>query len=318
MPDGAMGPHAALAERVLEGDVRAAGRLMRDLDDQIAGAEAALKLLYPYTGRAAIIGVTGHPGAGKSTIVDALIRRFRDGGRRVGVIAIDPSSPFSGGAILGDRIRMQTHATDPGVFIRSVATRGHLGGLSRSTADMTIVLDAAGCEVILIETVGVGQDEIDVVERAHTTIVVMVPGMGDEIQAIKAGLLEIADVLVVNKADHDGVDRTLRDLRSMLELRHAAGGPPSSVEIVPTVALTGVGIDRLLGAIERHQQQVRADDGQRRLRWARALLGEVLEARIRSRVLRLLQEQPQLVERIAERELDPYSAADDLTEAWLK
>src|SRR5439155_16004368 len=180
------------------------------------------------------------PGAGKSTLVDALIERYRAQGKRVGVVAVDPTSPFSGGAILGDRIRMSRHATDPGVFIRSMATRGHLGGLSRSTADVVTVLDAMGQDVVLVETVGVGQDEIEIVSQAETTVVVTVPGLGDEIQAIKAGILEIADVLVVNKADREGADRSARDLTGMLELR---GHDAVPVEIVKTVASTGQGVD---------------------------------------------------------------------------
>ena len=206
-------------DAILAGDVRAAARLMRDLDDRRPGALAALKALFPHTGKAYVVGITGNPGAGKSTVVDALIAHYRAAGERVGVVAVDPTSPFSGGAILGDRIRMQRHALDPGVFIRSLATRGHLGGLSRSTFDVAHVLDAMGFERILIETVGVGQDEVDVMRAAHTTVVVTVPGLGDDIQAIKAGLLEVADVLVVNKADREGADRTERDLMHMLDLR---------------------------------------------------------------------------------------------------
>src|SRR6516225_1812623 len=231
-------------------DVRTAARLMRDLDDRIPGAIERLKALYPQTGRAFIIGITGNPGAGKSTVVDGLIDFYRKAGKRVGVVAVDPSSPFSGGAILGDRIRMQRHATDEGVFIRSLATRGHLGGLSRSTSDVVAVLDAMGFDVVIVETVGVGQDEVDVVSQAETAVVVTVPGLGDEIQAIKAGILEIADVLVVNKADREGADRTVRDLVGMLELRPHDATP---VEIVRTVATTGKGIDELALAAERHR-----------------------------------------------------------------
>src|SRR5688572_15904322 len=201
---------------------------MRDLDDRRPDAIAMLKALWPHTGKAYLVGVTGNPGAGKSTVVDALIAHYRAAGERVGVVAVDPTSPFSGGAILGDRIRMQRHSLDEGVFIRSLATRGHLGGVSRTTGDVVDVLDAAGFDVILVETVGVGQDEIDVVRLADTTAVVTVPGLGDEVQAIKAGILEIADVLVVNKADREGADRTMRDLFGMLELR---AGHEAEVEI---------------------------------------------------------------------------------------
>ena len=207
---------------------------MRDLDDARPGAVEVMKRLYPHTGRAFVLGITGNPGAGKSTVVDALIDHYRKQGKRVGVVAVDPTSPFSGGAILGDRIRMQRHATDDGVFIRSLATRGHLGGLSRSTSDVVAVLDAMGYDVVIVETVGVGQDEVDVVSQAETAVVVTVPGLGDEIQAIKAGILEIADVLVVNKADREGADRTVRDLTA-----HARAARPHEaepVEIVRTVA----------------------------------------------------------------------------------
>src|SRR5579859_3852867 len=191
---------------------------MRDRDDQVPGAVEVMKRLYPHTGRAFVLGVTGNPGAGKSTVVDALIDHYRKLQKKVGVIAVDPTSPFSGGAILGDRIRMQRHATDPGVFIRSVATRGHLGGLSRSARDMIRVLDAYGSEVVLVETVGVGQDELEITRTAHTTLVVVAPGMGDEVQAIKAGIFECADVFAVNKADREGADSAVRDLELMIAL----------------------------------------------------------------------------------------------------
>ncbi|HSN30600.1 MAG TPA: methylmalonyl Co-A mutase-associated GTPase MeaB, partial [Kofleriaceae bacterium] len=221
---------------ILDGNVRAAARLMRDLDDRRPDAMTALKQLFPHTGKSYIVGITGNPGAGKSTVVDALIAHYRSQGEKVGVVAVDPTSPFSGGAILGDRIRMQRHALDPDVFIRSLATRGHLGGLSRSTFDVASVLDAMGYTRILIETVGVGQDEVEVMRAAHTTVVVTVPGLGDDIQAIKAGLLEVADVLVVNKADREGADRTERDLMHMLDLRT---GDRKAVEIVRTIATRG-------------------------------------------------------------------------------
>ena len=215
-----------LARRVLAGDVRAASRLMRHVDDGEPSAVSELQTLFPHTGRAYVTGVTGSPGAGKSTLTDRLIAGLRAEGKTVGVLCVDPTSPFTGGAILGDRIRMQEHATDDGVFIRSLATRGALGGLSRATGDCIRILDAMGRDVVVVETVGVGQDEIDVAQMAHTTVVVTVPGMGDDIQAIKAGILEIADVFVVNKSDLDGADRTVRELRQMLELRHAVRATP--------------------------------------------------------------------------------------------
>jgi LAO/AO transport system kinase len=207
-----------IASRVLAKDPRAIARALRLVDDRLADCVPVLKDLFPSTGKAFVLGVTGNPGAGKSTLSDRIIQNFRAQGKTVGVIAVDPTSPFSGGAILGDRIRMQRHATDPGVFIRSVATRGHLGGLSRSARDMVRVFDAAGVDLVLVETVGVGQDEIEITRTAHTTLVVMAPGMGDEVQAIKAGIMECADVFAVNKADRDGADSAVRDIELMIAL----------------------------------------------------------------------------------------------------
>jgi LAO/AO transport system kinase len=293
---------------------------MRDLDDRAPGAVDVLKRLYPSTGRAHLVGITGNPGAGKSTVVDGLIGHYRRKGRRVGVVAVDPTSPFSGGAILGDRIRMQRHATDEGVFIRSLATRGHMGGLSRSTSDVVAVLDAMGYEVVLIETVGVGQDEVDVVSAAHTAVVVTVPGLGDEIQAIKAGILEIADVLCVNKSDRDGADRTVRDLTGMLELR-PAGAP--DVEIVRAVASRGEGIDELAAAIGRHHERTRgsAVGAERQHRRATAQLQALLEERLFAAAERSLAARgglDEVIRRIADRELDPYSAAEEVARQVLR
>ena len=248
-------PRAASAGAVLGGDIRAAAQLMRDLEDRRPEAIATLQALWPHTGRAYFIGVTGNPGAGKSTVVDALTAHYRAAGERVGVVAVDPTSPLSGGAILGDRVRMQRHALDPGVFIRSLATRGHLGGLSRATFDVAHVLDAMGFDRVIIETVGVGQDEVDVMSAAHTTIVVSVPGLGDDIQALKAGLVEVADVLVVNKCDREGADRTERDLRHMLTLRTDAAR--AATDLVRTIATRGIGagsgVPELAAAVERHR-----------------------------------------------------------------
>ncbi|MBI5480842.1 MAG: methylmalonyl Co-A mutase-associated GTPase MeaB [Deltaproteobacteria bacterium] len=306
---------AGLAKAALAGDVRAAAQLMRDLDDRQPGALQELRELYPATGRAYVLGVTGNPGTGKSTVVDWLIERYRRQGQRVGVVAIDPTSPFSGGAILGDRIRMQRHSTDDGVFIRSLATRGHLGGLSRSTHDVVTVLDAMGNDVVIIETVGVGQDEVEVVAAAHTSIVITVPGLGDEVQAIKAGILEIADILVVNKAERDGADRTVRDLQGMLELRPREA---PTVEVLRTVATRGEGIDELCAAIERHHAGVGAAQAAARRR--QRAFAEVRDA-LRERLLEAAAAAAgpggleAIAAEVAARRTDPYSAAERLLAA---
>jgi GTPase len=302
---------------VLGGDVRAASRLMRDVDDRRPGALAALKALHPHTGRAYVTGVTGNPGAGKSTVVDSLIAHYRAAGAKVGVVCVDPTSPFSGGAILGDRIRMQRHALDEGVFIRSLATRGHLGGLSRSTFDVVGVLDAMGFDRILVETVGVGQDEVDVMKSAHTTVVVTVPGLGDDIQAIKAGLLEIADVLCVNKSDREGADRTVRDLMHMLDLR--AEGEKKSVEIINTIATRGTvpgsGITELAAAVERHRERAWTGPGAaaRATQRAAAQIAELVRALLADRAAAAMSGRGGLTgiaEEVAERRQDPYTAAE--------
>jgi LAO/AO transport system kinase len=332
----------AIADRVLAGDVRAAARLMRGLDDRQPAAEAALREIFPRTGRAFVLGLTGAPGAGKSSLTDRLIAHHRAAGRTVGVVAIDPTSPYTGGAILGDRIRMQDHAIDPGVFIRSVGTRGHLGGLSRSTADIVHVLDAMGKDVIIVETVGVGQDEIEIASLAHTIVVVAVPGLGDDVQAIKAGVLEIADVFAVNKADREGADRTVRDLQGMLELRRTIAGrplehdaqhrfhggghahPPAPGEgpweppIVRTVAVRDEGTGDLAAAIEAHRAHLERT-GERRVREAaraRAAFVAVLRERLVAGALARLEAElghlDAIAERIAAREADPYALADEL------
>ncbi len=300
------------ANAILAGNVRAAARLMRMLDDRIDGATDVLRQLYPHTGRAKVLGITGNPGSGKSTLTARLIGHYRKLGLRVGVLAIDPSSPFSGGAILGDRIRMMEFANDPNVFIRSLATRGALGGLSRSTNDIVHVLDAMGHDVVLIETVGVGQDEIDIVRTADTTIVVLVPGLGDDIQVIKAGILEIADIFVVNKADLDGADRTVGDLRGLQTLMGEM--PDWLPPIVRTVAARNEGVDALAEAVNQHADflktsptsQVRA---QNRATFA---VGGLVREQVWRGVdawLRQSAEGQQLVLDVTARRVDPYLAA---------
>ncbi len=292
---------------------------MRDIDDRLPRAIEDLKELYGHTGNAYIIGITGNPGAGKSTVVDALIAAYRHRGLSVGVVAVDPTSPFSGGAILGDRIRMQRHALDDGVFIRSLATRGQLGGLSRSTFDVACVLDAMGFDRILVETVGVGQDEIDVMKSAHTSVVVTVPGLGDDIQAIKAGLMEIADVLVVNKADREGADRTVRDLLHMLQLR--GGDAATRIEIVETIAIKrlseGSGIADLEAAIETHRVGfATGETGEARSRTrALAHVAELVRGLLTDRAEAALTAAggiEALVAAVATREKDPYSVAEEI------
>ncbi len=300
------------ADAILAGNVRAAARLMRMLDDRIDGATDVLRLLYPHTGRALVLGITGNPGSGKSTLTARLIGLYRKQGKRVGVLAIDPSSPFSGGAILGDRIRMMEFANDPQVFIRSLATRGALGGLSRSTNDIVHVLDAMGHDVVIIETVGVGQDEIDIVRTADTTVVVLVPGLGDDIQAIKAGILEIADIFVVNKSDLDGADRTVGDLRGLQTLMSEM--PDWLPPIVRTVAARNEGVDALAQAIAEHTQFLTtspASQARAQNRAAFAIGGLVRESVWRSvdTWLRRTDAGRELVAEVTARRVDPYLAA---------
>ena len=307
---------AALADRIRDGSVRAAARAMRWADDRDPRADEVLKSLYPSTGHARVVGVTGNPGSGKSTLVDGLIGHWRGQGKTVGVVAIDPSSPFTGGAILGDRVRMRRHFLDPGVFIRSLATRGHLGGLSASTLDTVGILDALGLDLIIVETVGVGQDEVDVVRAAHRTVVVLVPGLGDEIQALKAGLLEIADVYCINKADRDGVERLEQELRLMQELDHSGGKPRRPV--VRTVAVREEGIAELAEAIDEGGEE---DEEKRAADQAELRLRTLIEDRLVSRVLAKVRADglyDEAVEQIATRARDPYAAAEALIEAGLR
>jgi LAO/AO transport system kinase len=306
----------SLAQQVLEGNIRSAARLMRDIDDCRPQAIDELKQLFSRTGNAYIIGITGPPGAGKSTLVDQLTASFRSRGKKVGVVAIDPTSPFTGGAILGDRIRMNRHSCDEGVFIRSLATRGALGGLSRSTSDVALVMDALGMDIVIIETVGVGQDEVDIVKEAHTTCVVMVPGLGDDIQAIKAGILEIGDIFVVNKADRDGADRTARELSTMLEMRQATEGAWNP-QVMKTEAQRGTGITELTDEILAHRDFLLSSgsiDDFLRERNQRHFM-DVLRDTLFKKALAFMADNAtleQVVSDISERRTDPYSAVEDL------
>jgi len=309
---------AVTAKEILAGDIQAAARLMRDLDDEMPAARRVLKRLYRHTGRAYIVGVTGAPGAGKSTLVDGLTGHFRANGMTVGIVAIDPTSPFSGGAILGDRIRMQKHTMDEGVFIKSLATRGHLGGLSRSTIDIVNVMDAMGKDIILIETVGVGQDEVEIVKVAHTNLVLVVPGLGDDIQAMKAGILEIADLFVVNKADREGADKTRRELETMVAMNEYGEGdwrPP----VMPTNAQDGTGLPELLREVERHRMHVSLEENLSRYRLGKATveLLEILRNRLFEKAVEDLRGHglfDSLVRDIAEKKLDPYTVSEKVVD----
>ncbi|ACS90452.1 MAG: Lysine/arginine/ornithine transport system kinase [Thermococcus sp. 40_45] len=311
-----------LIERMFKGDKRATARLITLVENDEEKAREIVKKIYSKTGRAYIIGITGPPGSGKSTLVDKLIKKARDEGNIVGVIAIDPTSPFTGGALLGDRIRMQRHSTDPGVFIRSMATRGSLGGLAKATNDAIKILDAYGCDIIFVETVGVGQIEVDIVKTADTVVLVTVPGLGDDIQAIKAGLMEIADIFVVNKADKEGAEATMFELELMLDLekdkwQKSGWRPP----VVSTIAFTNKGVDELWGAINEHREFLLNSGKIEEKRKFR--VGEEIKAIVSSKIARKIGEKmgeddiAVLIEMIAKREIDPYSAADLVLEKAL-
>ena len=305
----------SLIDRLVAGDTRAVARAISKVEDVSKDATQLMKQVFPLTGRGLVIGITGAPGAGKSSLVDKLALHYRRQGERVGIVAVDPSSPFSGGAILGDRIRMQTLGLDSGVFIRSMATRGNLGGLARTTVDAVSILDAAGYEKIIIETVGVGQDEVEVVKAADVSVVVLVPGMGDDIQAIKAGIMEIGDIFVINKADRDGVNATEKELEALLSLatRDDSWEPP----IVKTVAPESVGIQELAAAIERYREfhlQAKSGEGRRRA-IARWRILELLRERLVAQTLESAgasENLDRLAGEVASRRRDPYSAVEEL------
>jgi LAO/AO transport system kinase len=309
----------ALVERAREGDARSVARLISLVEDASPALREVAAALAPHTGHAQVLGLTGSPGVGKSTTTTALVRALRQAGKRVGVLAVDPSSPFSGGALLGDRVRMQDHAGDPGVYIRSMASRGHLGGLAWSTPQALRVLDAAGCDVVLIETVGVGQSEVEIAGLADTTLVLMAPGMGDGIQAAKAGILEIGDVYVVNKADRDGADQVRRDLRNMLALADRddeSWKPP----IVQTVAQTGQGVDEVVEKIDAHRAWMESSGEleRRRVRRARDEIEAIAVTALRERWgdVHARTELDALAEKVASGDSDPYTAADVLLETY--
>jgi LAO/AO transport system kinase len=314
----------ALAEGVLAGDRRAVARLISMVEAGAAGPHqapdarlrTAAELLAPRTGRAAVLGVTGAPGVGKSTLCDRVVAAEREAGRTVGVLAVDPSSPFTGGALLGDRVRMQAHTLDQGVFIRSMATRGRLGGLAWATPQAVRILDAAGCQLVLVETAGVGQSEVEIAGQADTTVVVLAPGLGDAVQVAKAGVLEIADVLVVNKADRDGARRLVRDLREMLALGSSVGSSGWDVPVLTTVAERGEGVAELLEAVATHRAHLEAGGGLRRRRLARVAT-EVRELALATLRAELAEpaagaDLDALAERVLAGELGPHTAADHL------
>lgn len=304
-----------LVERAREGDPRAVARLISLVESGDETLPEIAAALAPHTGQAEIVGLTGSPGVGKSTTSNELVRAYRAAGRRVGVLAVDPSSPFTGGAILGDRVRMQDHATDPGVYIRSMSSRGHLGGLAAATPQAVRVLEGAGCEVVLVETVGVGQAEVEVASLADTTVVLLAPGMGDAIQAVKAGILEIADVFVVNKADRDGADSTYRDIQGMIALGERGPGQWRP-QVVRAVAVRGEGIDDILAAVAKHRAWL-VEHGEltrRRERRATAEVESIALGALRNQLASVREGTalPALAAKVAAGSLDPYAAAREL------
>jgi LAO/AO transport system kinase len=304
----------SLAKRLLDGDRRALARAITLVENNDPVGGRVVRAAYPHTGRAAILGFTGPPGVGKSTLLAAITKRERERGRTVAVLSIDPSSPFTSGALLGDRIRLSEHFLDPGVFIRSMATRGALGGLSEATLQAALLMDASGRDVVLIETVGTGQAEVDVVDHADTVVLVLMPGSGDSVQALKAGVMEIPDVIVVNKADHPLAATMVREIRGVLSLGPSAGW---QVPVLRTEALRGEGVEELLAALAEHRAHIEADGtlGERRRSHLRSEVLAIATTRIRRELAARLADDPQfgeLLERVAARELDPASAAAEI------
>jgi len=313
-----------IAEKIISGDIRSVARLIRDIDDNVPGAREVLKALYPSTGKAYVVGITGSPGVGKSTLVDQMVTHLRAAGKTVGVLAVDPTSPFSGGAILGDRVRMQRHSMDEGVFIRSMATRGYFGGITQSTRSAIDVLDAMGKDCIIVETVGVGQDEIDIVQSAHTTIIVLVPGMGDDVQALKAGILEIGNIFVINKADREGADRTVNDIRLMIEMdekRYKDGWKPP---ILTAQAVFDKGIIEILDEIDKHRKHLQSSaqiQSMRKYEKARNDLSEMIKDKIIHDVFDEIINSGEFettLQSIVKGEIDPYTACDTIVSKKLK
>ncbi len=307
-----------LAKEVIKGDHRAIARAISLVENNRSAAQEMMKKIFPHTGESIIVGITGAPGSGKSTLVDQMLGFLRKKGKKIGIVAVDPSSPFSGGAILGDRIRMMQHSVDPEIFIRSMATRGHLGGVAKATGGAMAVLEAAGMNIILVETVGVGQDEVEVVKLADIILVILIPGAGDEIQAFKAGIMEIADIFILNKADSPLAERTEKQLRAMLDLGLGGKAPPP---VINTVATEGKGVDKLIDEIDKlvvdKDQELRDSRKKRLIPW---MLMDIISEKIYRSVTQDIKasEFEDFIERIHRREIDPYTVADEIVDKLKK